>query len=122
MAGIVHFSSYFKYVEEAEHALWRAAGLSISAPGAAIGWPRVHASLDYHAPLRFEEEFDVVVAIAAMTDKTIRYRFLLSREGTRIASGAMTIVCVRKTPKPMRAVSIPTEISRRFRVSPLPPS
>ena len=28
-AGIVHFSWFFRYLEEAEHARWRAAGLSI---------------------------------------------------------------------------------------------
>ena len=27
LAGIAHFSTYFRYMEEAEHALWRAAGL-----------------------------------------------------------------------------------------------
>src|SRR5689334_6065032 len=31
MAGIVHFSAYFRFMEEAEHALWRAAGVSIGA-------------------------------------------------------------------------------------------
>ena len=30
-AGIVHFSWFFRYMEEAEHALWREAGLSIRA-------------------------------------------------------------------------------------------
>ena len=34
-AGIVHFSNYFRYMEEAEHALWRAAGLSIAPHGQA---------------------------------------------------------------------------------------
>ena len=29
-AGIVHFSTYFRYMEEAEHALWRDAGLTIA--------------------------------------------------------------------------------------------
>jgi acyl-CoA thioesterase FadM len=43
LAGIVHFSWYFRYIEEAEHALWRAAGLSISPPRAEMGWPRVAA-------------------------------------------------------------------------------
>ena len=33
LAGIVHFSWMFRYMEEAEHALWRAAGLSIADPG-----------------------------------------------------------------------------------------
>ena len=58
-AGIVHFSWFFRYMEEAEHALWRAAGLSIAPPGSDIGFPRVAASFDYHRPLRFEDEFDV---------------------------------------------------------------
>ncbi|HCE02754.1 MAG TPA: acyl-CoA thioesterase, partial [Acidobacteria bacterium] len=31
-AGIVHFSVFFRYMEEAEHAMWRAAGLSIAVP------------------------------------------------------------------------------------------
>ena len=30
MAGIVHFSWFFRYLEEAEHAMWREAGLSIA--------------------------------------------------------------------------------------------
>ena len=57
--GIVHFTNYFKYMEEAEHAMWRAAGLSIAPPAAEIGWPRIGASFDYRKPLRFEDEFDV---------------------------------------------------------------
>ena len=30
MAGIVHFSWFFRYLEEAEHAMWREAGLTIA--------------------------------------------------------------------------------------------
>jgi acyl-CoA thioesterase FadM len=40
-------------MEEAEHALWRAAGLSIATVDEEIGWPRIAAAFDYHAPLRF---------------------------------------------------------------------
>jgi len=43
-AGIVHFSWFFRYMEEAEHALWREAGLSIAPVVADVGWPRVAAS------------------------------------------------------------------------------
>src|SRR4026207_901417 len=72
-AGIVHFSWFFRYMEEAEHALWREAGLSIVSPDGEIGWPRVAASFDYHSALRFEQEFDVQLRVAALTKKTIRY-------------------------------------------------
>ena len=58
-AGIVHFSWFFRYMEEAEHALWREAGLSIHPPDVDIGWPRVAASFEFHRALRFEQEFDV---------------------------------------------------------------
>jgi YbgC/YbaW family acyl-CoA thioester hydrolase len=117
-AGIVHFSWYFRYMEEAEHALWRAAGLSISPPDSTIGWPRVHASFDFQRALRFEEEFEAVIRITAITNSTIRYSCLLSRDGARIADGVMTIACVRKGPNgSMRSTPIPPAIGGRFRVA-----
>jgi len=41
LAGVVHFSWIARYMEEAEHALWREAGLSIVSPDAPLGFPRV---------------------------------------------------------------------------------
>jgi YbgC/YbaW family acyl-CoA thioester hydrolase len=117
-AGIVHFSWFFRYMEEAEHALWRAAGLSIAPPGAAVGFPRVSATCDFKRPLRFEEEFEVRIRVATIAEKTMGYTCVLTRGGERIASGAMTIACVSKGPdQPMRAVPIPPEIASRFEVA-----
>ena len=62
-AGIVHFSNYLRYMEEAEHALWRDAGLSVASRGADVGFPRVSVGFDYHRPLHFEDEFEVRVRI-----------------------------------------------------------
>ena len=45
-AGIVHFSCFYRYMEEAEHALWRAAGLSINPTHPVVGFPRVAASFN----------------------------------------------------------------------------
>src|SRR5262252_5297568 len=72
-AGLVHFTCFFKYFEDAEHALWRSAGLSIHADNSAIGWPRVSASCEFIRPLKFEQEFDVEVRITEMTNRTITY-------------------------------------------------
>ena len=117
-AGIVHFSWFFRYMEEAEHALWRAAGLSIAPPGSAVGFPRVSVACDFHRPLRFEEEFDVHIRVAAIAEKTMRYTCLLTRAGERIATGTMTTACVGKQPgQPMKAVPIPPEIASRFEVA-----
>ena len=70
-AGLVHFSAFFRYMEEAEHALWRAAGLSIAPAGSEIGWPRLAASFEYHRPLRFEDEFEIRIRVAAVERSTI---------------------------------------------------
>ena len=114
-AGIVHFSWFFRYMEEAEHALWREAGLSIAPAGAEIGWPRIAAAFDYHRPLHFEEEFEVSIAIAAITRKTIQYTCLITRGPTKIATGTLTIACVSKRAhEPLRAIEIPEEIALRF--------
>jgi acyl-CoA thioester hydrolase len=118
-AGIVHSSCYILYVEEAEHALWRAAGTSIAPPGSPIGWPRREVFLEFRRALRFEEEFDVVVRIVAIEERTIRYSFELLRGEETVATGRQTIACVRMEPGDrMRSVPIPEDIARRFAVAP----
>jgi acyl-CoA thioester hydrolase len=117
-AGIVHFSWFFRYMEEAEHALWREAGLSIHPPGADIGWPRIAASFDFHRALAFEEEFEIRLRITDMTRKTIRYSCVLMRDDTKIASGTLTIACVRRQANErMQAIEIPPEVAARFQVA-----
>ena len=112
-AGIVHFSWFFRYMEEAEHALWREAGISIHPTASDIGWPRVAASFTFERALRFEDEFDVCLAIEELNRRSIKYSCRLLKDDQQIASGTMTIVCVRKTPT-MQSIDIPPEIAERF--------
>ena len=46
MAGIMHYSNFFRFMETAEHAFFRSLGFSIvtNATDPHVGWPRVHAS------------------------------------------------------------------------------
>ena len=100
-AGIVHFSWFYRYMEEAEHALWRAAGLSIAPHDAEVGFPRVSASFDFRRPLYFEDEFEVTIVVDEIG-----------------ATGSLTVACVRRAPgEPMRATPIPRDIADRFRTS-----
>jgi acyl-CoA thioester hydrolase len=116
LAGIVHFSWYFRYMEEAEHALWRAAGLSVVSSGHELGFPRVSVSCDYAAPLRFEDEFEVHIRVEAVSRRTITYACVITRGDTRVATGTVTAVCVGQKPgEPLRAVEIPDEIAARLR-------
>src|SRR4029434_10022123 len=73
LAGIVHFSWMFRYMEEAEHAAWRAAGLAIAERGGALGWPRVAASFQFRNPLHFEDEIEVIVRLAEIGSRSLQY-------------------------------------------------
>jgi YbgC/YbaW family acyl-CoA thioester hydrolase len=116
-AGIVHFSNYFRYMEEAEHALWREVGLTI-AKRSGVGFPRIAASFEYHRPLRVEDEFDVRIRIVAMNEKTIRYECVLLKGDEKIATGSLTIICVRAVDgQAMKSVPIPSEIADRFEIA-----
>jgi YbgC/YbaW family acyl-CoA thioester hydrolase len=115
-ARIVHFSWFFRYMEEAEYELWRSAGLS-NVPRADIAFPRVAASFDFRRPLRFEDEFDARIQIAEIRSKTIRYSCQLTLAGEVAATGSMTVACVSVVPgQPMRAVPFPADIVDRFEV------
>jgi YbgC/YbaW family acyl-CoA thioester hydrolase len=113
-ARIVHFSCFFRYMEEAEYELWHRAGLS-NAPRADIAFPRVAASFDFRRPLRFEDEFEARIQIAEIRSKTIKYSCQLTLAGEVAATGSMTIACVAVVPdQRMRAVPFPAEIVDRF--------
>lgn len=115
-AGIVHFSWLFRYMEEAEHALWRAAGLSIAPPGATTGWPRVSASFEFRSPLYFEDEFEVEVRLARCTRTTVNYEFAVTRGDTLIGTGRLTAAHVDKSDgSRMRPAALPAATVERLR-------
>jgi YbgC/YbaW family acyl-CoA thioester hydrolase len=125
MAGIVHFSQFFRYMEETEHAFFRSLGVSIHGEyeGRMIGWPRVHASCDYLRPLRFEEEVEVQLLVREKRGKSLSYGFhfrKVSEPETEIARGALTVVCAAldaHTGK-LRAITIPAGIADQIEVAP----
>lgn len=115
MAGIVHFSMYFRYMEEAEHALWRSVGLQIAPQDSRLGFPRVAASCDFKASLRFDEEFDVHVRVDAVGRRSIRYGFTLRRGQDILATGSMTSVSVETVPgATARSIELPPEVAARL--------
>lgn len=119
--GIVHFSWFPRYMEEAEHALWRAAGLSIAPAETTVGFPRVSMSFDFKSPLRFEDEFEVHIRVAAIGRRSMRYACTVRCAGREVATGSLTIACVsRAADGTMEAVPIPDSIASRFAVAPEP--
>jgi YbgC/YbaW family acyl-CoA thioester hydrolase len=118
LAGVVHFSCYFRYMEEAEHALWRAAGLTVDRAGANIGYPRVSATFDYKSPLFFEDELTVVARVHAVSRRTIKYSFVFTRGERPVGTGWLTTACAtRQEDGSMRAVAIPAGVVASLRAA-----
>jgi YbgC/YbaW family acyl-CoA thioester hydrolase len=129
MAGVVHFSNYFRYMEYAEHAFVRSLGLSIVSPPSmendgpvSIGWPRVDVKCEYKKPLRFEDEFEVHLKVAKKTEKSITYEFIFHKVGDTgdkgaCARGAMTVVCCTIRPGRMQATFIPKQFADKIDVA-----
>lgn len=126
MAGIVHFSNFFRYMEAVEHSFFRSLGFSVVTRigDEQFGWPRVHVACDYYRPLHFEDEVEAHLLVRAVTDKAIEYviRFRnLTREPQSLAAkGLMRVVCVerdRQTGR-MRAVAIPPAILSGIQAAP----
>lgn len=117
-AGIVHFSNFFRYMEDAEHAFLRSLGLSVHRDqgGDMTGFPRVSAQCDYRKPLRFEDELTITVTVATKTDKSVTYDFIFEKAGEEapIATGSLKAVYAVKPAGAGKfsAASLPTEIDR----------
>lgn len=116
MAGIVHFSNFFRYMEEAEHAFLRSMGFSVhgTIDAELIAFPRVDVSCVYKAPLRFEDEFQIELTVTNRRDKAVTYGFTFRKaDGSTIATGSTTAVCAtRDSPEsPLRSIPIPLSLA-----------
>ncbi len=115
-AGMVHFSVFFRYMEEAEHAVWRKASLDIYANHEERSWPRISAKCDFKSPLRFQDEFEVRTEIAAVSRSTIQWAHTLVRGETVMGVGTVTAVYVAKgRDGSMKSAEIPPEIIAKLR-------
>lgn len=118
MAGIIHFSNYFRYMEFAEVAFLRARGLSVSMAWGEekYGFPRVSATCDFVQPVRFEDVVDIEVRVERIGRKSVTYAFDFTHEGKPVAKGRLSAVCCRMRPgvHELESVDIPDEIRTRL--------
>ena len=121
MAGIMHFSNFFRFMESAETDFLHARGLSVSwgTDGVKYGFPRVSASCDYRRPARFEDVLTVAVELEKLGQKSVTYRFEFRIEGKSdaepIAVGRITSVyCRAVVLGEMESLDIPAEIRAKI--------
>lgn len=117
-AGIAHFSAFFLYMEQAEHAMWRHLGLSVFPMLTSVGevsWPRVAASCQYRGPVRFEQTLEIHLQIARLGDKSITFQYEMFVNANKVADGETTTVCCRMSEgHKIESVRIPDEVRAKL--------
>ncbi len=116
MAGIVHFSNFFRYMEKCEHALARSIdpGLDFLTPTPESAWPRVHASCDYRQPARFGEELSIRQFVVDVRRSSVRYRFEILRGETLLAESQLVIAHVKREGDRFVATPLPEPIREKL--------
>ena len=124
-AGIAHFSTFFVWMESAEHELLRHAGVPLvdvvealapaddgevrELPGT-YSWPRVSANCDYKSAVRFNDELE------AIGRSSLTWALRFEQAGRWIAQGRVVAVrCLLRPGLPPVAVPIPEGVQRRLK-------
>jgi YbgC/YbaW family acyl-CoA thioester hydrolase len=123
MAGLMHFSNYFYWMEACETAFYRSLGLPLITfvPGKVVGWPRVKVSCHYRAPLRFNDTAEVKLFVSKVGVRSISYVFQFRKDAVLTAQGEVTVVCVAADDKAdggMAAQPIPEAIRAKLQEAP----
>lgn len=118
MAGIVHFSNFYKYMEQAEHEFFRSLDLTIvdtQKDGSVLGWPRVSAQCSFEAPVFYGDLLEIHLFVERIGVKSLTIEYEFWREQTKIAKGRMKTVCCHFTHgNPMTSIEIPEAIHKKL--------
>lgn len=124
-AGIAHFSVYFRYFEEAEHAFLRSLGLSVHAPlddGHVLGFPRLAVRCEYSRSLRFEDVVQIHVWVSRKTRRILEYSCIFSRDGEEVARAHTSVIACRvREGLSIEPTSLPESFDRLIEPAPYPP-
>jgi len=122
MAGIVHFSNFFRFMESTEHAFFRSLGLALHHQDGELmsGWARVDARCHYDQPLRYMDEVEIELTVRSKKRSSLSYDFVFRRVGDRdgptppedVAHGVLGVVHVSATNGGrMRASPMPDDVA-----------
>jgi len=113
-ARVVHFSNYFKYFERAELELYDYLGFNYARTlkNSTMWFPRVEAHCKYLSPCEFNDEIEVIMNLAEMKEKSIKYNMRVFNLTTQkiSAEGYITIVAVDRNIG--KAVALPKDFAQ----------
>lgn len=122
MAGIVHFSNFYRYMEVTEHAFFRSLGHGVHEriDDVSVGWPRVQASCDFFKPIRFEDRIKIRLTIQEIRRRSVRYLYYFFKETDSdevlVASGRIVAASVRldRDTGEIESIEIPANLREKL--------
>ncbi len=118
MAGIVHFTNFYRWMEHAEHAYFRSLGLKIieeQPDGSTVSWPRVSCACSFKAPAYYNDVLEVRLTAVRKGEKSLTMQFEFTRDETQIAVGELKTVCCRiREGESMRSIPIPSKYDEKI--------
>lgn len=120
-AGMVHFTAFFRWMEQTEHAFYRSLGGQAyqRTPEGEFGVPRVHASCDFLKPVTYGDELEVALTVREKGSRKISYsaEFRSPPGGDIVAKGRMTVVSAFRSADggPFRSVALPAVLEDGIR-------
>lgn len=118
MAGIVHFANFYRFMEEAEHEMFRSMGFKIvedQPDGSVVGWPRVRASCNFEAPAYYDDLVEIDIFITRVGVKSLTMTFHFRRGEQRLATGELkTVFCRFSRDGKFTSIEIPAAQRQTF--------
>jgi acyl-CoA thioester hydrolase len=94
-AGVVHFSYFFIWMEVAEHAFLRHAGITIIEKNTThiIGWPKTKTACEFYKPAYLNDRIQICLTVTVLKNTYLSYQFYFfkktAKDPTLLAKGTM---------------------------------
>lgn len=117
-AGLAHFTAFFRWMEQTEHAFYDSMGATAfeRTDEGLQGVPRVSASCDFRRPIEFGDEVDVRLTVEEKGSRKLAFRFDFTTHpgGEDVATGRMTVVSALRPGDggPFRSTPLPDPMSQ----------
>jgi len=110
LMGIVHHANYLAYFEVGRVEYLRRRGVTYAQwASRGVHLPVVEAAVRYRGAARFDDVLEVEVRLVQLRSYSLRFDYVLTREGTQLAEGTTRLACVDATHALLR---IPEDILR----------
>ncbi len=100
-AGILHFSTYFVYMEAAEAELFRQLGLKLlwNEGGSLRGFPRIDCAARFRRPVGFDDLIRIELTLSELVANRLHYAFeFFGPDGGLCATGTLVTACALRAP------------------------